>query len=86
LEWKLQLAELYKNAGDYVKSERMYDSIIAKEPNHITALVNKALIRKRLGDRETAAALFSKAEQVAPNEQVKSQIRSLAQKNLESSP
>lgn len=82
LEWKLQLAELYKITGDYVKSEQMYDLIIAKDQNNITALVNKAIIRRTQGDRQTAVALFNKAEQVAPNEQVKAQIRSLAQKSL----
>ncbi|PSB05050.1 tetratricopeptide repeat protein [Merismopedia glauca] len=82
LEWKLRLAKLYQSTGDYVKSEQMYDRIIAKQENHITALVNKAIIRQQQGDRQTAAALFSKAEQVAPNEQVKAEIRNLAQKNL----
>jgi tetratricopeptide (TPR) repeat protein len=82
LEWKFQLAELYQATGDNLKSEATYDRILTQEENNITALVNKAILRNKQGDRQMAIDLFNKAEQVAPNEETKAQVRVLSQKNL----
>ena len=83
LEIRLQLAHLYEITGQVTKAETTYDQVLAKQENNLKALVGKAVLRKAQGDIETASALFIQAEKAAPTK-LKSQIRALAEKALQS--
>lgn len=83
VDLRLHLAYLYELTSQILKAETTYDQVLAQQNNNITALVGKATIRKAQGDSKTAIALFAQAEKAAP-EQLKAQIRSVAQKTLNS--
>ena len=83
LELRLQLAHLYEITGRVTKAETTYDQVLAKQENNLEALIGKAVLRKAQGDIKNAAALFAQAEKAAPTK-LKSQIRTLAEKILQS--
>jgi GTPase SAR1 family protein len=95
VEWQFQLADLYSRTAQFNKEESIYDRILAeyeKQPvrtqyeDYIRALLGKAQLRKSQGDLKTVEELFVKAEQAAPDEKLKAEIRELAEKMLERSP
>lgn len=83
LDLRLNLADLYELTGQVSKAETAYDQILAQEKDNISALIRKALLRKTLGDIETAQTLFTQAEKIAPTDDVRAQIRALAQKQFQ---
>lgn len=85
IDLRLQVADLYEITGQIQQAEKAYDQVLKQQPNNVVALTRKALLRRSLGDRATAQILFSQAEQAAPTEEMKSKIRSLAQKTMQSS-
>ena len=84
IDLHLQLAQLYELTGQAPKAESVYDQVLTQQPDNLDALSGKALLRHAQGDNKTAEALFAQAEQAAPPER-KAQIRTLAQKTLQSS-
>ncbi|MGF1479475.1 MAG: tetratricopeptide repeat protein [Cyanophyceae cyanobacterium] len=81
-EFRLQLAQSYKTAGQLDEAEALYDEVLAEQQNNLNALVNKAVLRYLRGDSEMARSLFSQAERVAPDN-LKPQIRGLGQRVLQ---
>ncbi len=79
LELRLELAHLYKITGQLTKAETAYDQVLTQQNNNIQALVGKATMRKAQGDITGAKALFAEAEKAAPTDNVKAQLRKLAQ-------
>lgn len=79
---RLSLAHLYELAGQRNKAETVYDQILAKQKNNISAMTSKALLRIEQGDTKTAKALLERAEKIAPNSELKVQIRKLAQESI----
>jgi Flp pilus assembly protein TadD len=77
-EFLFELAGLYALNGNKAKEERVYDKILQLDPRSIVALTSKATLRNAQGDKETAQTLFTKAEEVAPTEPLKAQIRKMA--------
>jgi tetratricopeptide (TPR) repeat protein len=57
----VQSANYYFYAGNYEKALKIYDIILSKYPNNITALVNKGIISYRLGKYKEAIILFNKS-------------------------
>lgn len=82
LEWHLQLASLYQQAGELDQAEATYDQILALEQTNLEALVGKAIVRNLRGDALTAARLFTQAESIAPTD-LKPKIRGVAQAALQ---
>lgn len=82
LEWHLQLASLYQQAGELDQAEATYDQILALEQTNLDALVGKAIVRNLQGDALTAARLFTQAESIAPTD-LKPKIRGVAQAALQ---
>lgn len=79
LEWRFNLARLYELREQWSQAEKEYEQILAQDPNHLNALLGKARLRQQQGDQETAQVLFQQAEQIAPNDDAKEKIRSMAQ-------
>ncbi|NJM65041.1 MAG: hypothetical protein HC851_04890 [Acaryochloris sp. RU_4_1] len=77
-EFLFELAGLYALNGNKAKEEHVYDKILQLDPRSIVALTSKATLRNAQGDKETAQTLFTKAEEVAPTEPLKAQIRKMA--------
>lgn len=78
LDWQLNLAQLYRLTEKPQKAETLYDRILAENPENFLALVNKALLRKQQQDYQAAKTFFRKAEQAAPNQELKEQVRQMA--------
>lgn len=81
---RLRLAEQYELTGQAAKAEKAYDEVLAIQKDNLKAIVRKAVLRQIQNDSKGAAQLFEQAEKVAP-EALKPQIRSLANKSLNSS-
>lgn len=77
LDWQLNLAKLYELTNKSSQAEAVYDRILAQEDQHFYALLGKAFLRQKEGDRQTAQLLFQKAERVAPTDKLKDQVRRL---------
>lgn len=84
-DWHFILADIYAAKGEKDKEEKIYDRVLAREENNFDALVKKAVLRSEQGDTKTAKTLFERAEQLAPTENLKKQVRSLAQRVLQDS-
>ncbi|MBF2020345.1 MAG: tetratricopeptide repeat protein [Hydrococcus sp. C42_A2020_068] len=76
------LADIYAAKGDKDREEKVYDRVLAQQANNFDALIKKAVLRVERGDEATAKTLFAKAENIAPTEDLKAQVRSLAQRAL----
>lgn len=81
IDLRLKLAQLYEIMGKAAEAENVYDQILAKQKDHLKALMGKAVLRQVQGDTESASALFEQAEQVAPTA-LKSQVRAVAKNTL----
>ncbi|MDJ0508467.1 MAG: tetratricopeptide repeat protein [Crocosphaera sp.] len=75
LDWQLNLAKLYELTENNSQAEQVYDGILAKDNQHFYALLGKALIRQQNQDVQTARQLFKQAEEFAPSEDLKKQVR-----------
>ncbi|MGH2412737.1 MAG: tetratricopeptide repeat protein, partial [Microcystaceae cyanobacterium] len=84
LDWQFNLAMLYELTEQSSKAETVYDQILAKDKNNFKALVGKAEVRGQNGDLQMAKTLFQQAEQAAPNSDLKMQVRTMAQRYLQS--
>jgi tetratricopeptide (TPR) repeat protein len=82
LEGLLTLAQLYELTNQKTKAEDVYDQILDQQENNLVALIGKAMLRSEQGDRETAESLFARAEQAAVTEDLKAEVRALAQTAL----
>jgi len=78
LDFLFELAVLYALNGDKIKEESIYDKILELDPKSILALTSKASLRAEQGKSEEAKALFNRAEQAAPTDQLKQEIRQIA--------
>lgn len=78
LEQRLQLAQLYEITNQATKAEAAYDQVLARQNDHLEALIGKATLRRAAGDTQAATALFAQAEQAAPAD-LKPRIREMAQ-------
>lgn len=47
---------------------KLYNEILRQDPNYLSALVNRALVYEKLGEKEMAAADYNKALTLAPNQ------------------
>jgi acetyl esterase/lipase len=74
-----QKAGLHALAGQPEQEEAAYDVIIARRPNHVMALTNKAILRSTKGDLEAARKLFAQAEASAADREVKKTVRDIAE-------
>lgn len=81
IDLRLKLAQLYEIMGKVADAENVYDQILAKQKDHLKALIGKAVLRQVHGDTKSASALFKQAEQVAPDA-LKSQVRAVANNTL----
>jgi acetyl esterase/lipase len=72
-------AGLHALAGQPEQEEAAYDVIIARRPNHVMALTNKAILRSTKGDLEAARKLFAQAEASAADREVKKTVRDIAE-------
>ncbi len=77
-----ELAGLYALNRNKAKEEGVYDRILKLEPDSILALTSKATLRIDQGDSEAARGLFTKAEDVASTQELKQQIRQMADNAL----
>jgi tetratricopeptide (TPR) repeat protein len=84
LDLRLQLADLYEVTGKATKAEAAYDQVLAQQKDNLDALVGKAKMRKVQGDIKTAKELLAQAQKTAPTDQLKAQIRAVAQRILNS--
>jgi tetratricopeptide (TPR) repeat protein len=82
-DWHFILADIYAAKGEKEKEEKVYDLVLTQQDNNFDALIKKAVLRSEQGDKQTAQTLFTRAEQVAPTEDLKAQVRALAQRALE---
>lgn len=79
-DFLFELAGLYALNGNKVKEENVYDRILKLDPKSILALTSKATLRIEQGDSEAAQTLFAKAEEAAPTDELKQEIRKMAAK------
>lgn len=82
-DWHFILADIYAAKGEKEKEEKVYDLVLTQQDNNFDALIKKAVLRSEQGDKQTAQTLFTRAEQVSPTEDLKAQVRALAQRALE---
>ncbi|MBT3916586.1 MAG: tetratricopeptide repeat protein [Rhodospirillaceae bacterium] len=68
LEHILQKAVEHHQAGDIATAFRLYDEILAEEPDHLTALVNQSAIFMDLERPVDAAVLLGHAVDLAPDD------------------
>jgi len=66
-KWYIDLANLYAKQGNVAGQLEAYNRILEKQPNHIGALVNRALIMKNSGELEQAVSDVSRAFNIKPN-------------------
>lgn len=85
IDLRLRLAEQYELIGKAASAEKVYDQILAREKNNLKATIRKAVLRQIQNDRQGAIQLFQQAEKIAP-EALKSQVRALANRTLDSTP
>ena len=83
IDLRLRLAEQYELTGNVAAAEKAYDRVLSSQKNNLKATIRKAVLRQIQKDRQGATELFKQAETIAPNA-LKSQIRALAKKTLNS--
>lgn len=66
------------DAGAYVDALQLYARIVELQPDHVGALVNAGLCRRRLGDIDGAIRWYDKALAIAPDDTTALQNRLLA--------
>lgn len=77
-DFLFELAGLYALNGNKAQEEEVYDKILKLDPRSILALTSKATLRVEQGDSETAKTLFARAEEAAPTNELKQEIRKIA--------
>ncbi|WP_299415709.1 tetratricopeptide repeat protein [Acaryochloris sp. IP29b_bin.148] len=78
-DFLFELAGLYALNGKKKEEENVYDKILKLDPKSILALTSKATLRIDEGDTEAATTLFAEAETAAPTDELKQEIRKMAQ-------
>jgi tetratricopeptide (TPR) repeat protein len=78
VELRLNLARLYQLSNQIDQEEAVYDDILSQSPNNLMAMTRKAVLRAQQGDVKQAKTLFAKAEQAAPNSQLKAKVQMIA--------
>jgi tetratricopeptide (TPR) repeat protein len=79
IDMLFELASLYNATLHSKEEEAIYDQILNQQNDNVVALMNKASLRKNKGDLKTAKALFEKAEKYATTDELKSQIKRMAE-------
>ncbi len=78
----LSKAGLYAAMGLKEQEEAAYDEVLVLQEDNVAALTNKAILRSTQGDLETARYLFSRAEAVATDGELKKTVQDAAQNML----
>ena len=78
-----EMATLYSLTNQKSKEEAIYDQILKQQAGDLVALTSKAKLRIEQGDIKTAKKLFQQAEDNAPSQDLKKQIRKIANDALE---
>ena len=79
----IELASVYNATRQDQEEEKIYDQILTLQSKNVIALTSKATLRSKKGDLVVAKALFDQAERYASSPDLKAQIRSIAQQELE---
>jgi hypothetical protein len=79
----LELAGLYLITNQPQKEEGVYNQILKQVPDNVLALTGKAELLSKKGDLDQAKALFTQAEQSAPTDELKAQVRKIAADRLQ---